>query len=151
MIWSIEIPLAVLLFRIIMVSILSLTSFTALAQKIDSVALDLEKLPDSAFFKKYSFFEGETTAQDLEVTRMVWSLDQTRNTHHALKSKDVPTLTRIDDRPGKGKPYYLVGHYQLPTAGHWVRMSFYRVDLVRKTIDYQDLDDFVKDHWKRVR
>lgn len=137
-------------FKLTLITTLLLASLTTLGQTVDSAALDLERLSDLDFFKKYSFYDNKITKQDIEVTKQVWSLGQLREIDKGLRLKGVTTLTRIDERPTKGNPYYIVGHYQLPTPDHLTRMSFYRVDIRHKTIDYQDLDDFQKDKWKRV-
>ncbi len=42
------------------------------------------------------------------------------------------------------------GQRLLSTTDHLFRMSSYRVDISLKRIEYQSLDDFVKDIWKRV-
>lgn len=126
---------------------ISLMSF---GQTIDSVALDLKQLSGLQFFKKYSIYDNTITNEDIEVTKQVWSLGQVRAVDKELRLKGLPTLTRIDERPTKDSPYYIVGHYQLPTHDHLTRMSFYRVDIVNKTVEYQDLNDFVKDKWKRL-
>ncbi|HTJ48396.1 MAG TPA: hypothetical protein VL443_03000, partial [Cyclobacteriaceae bacterium] len=75
---------------------------------------------------------------------------QLREVDKSLRQKGIRTFTIVDNRPSKENPYYIIGHYQLPTPDHLVRMSYYRLDILSKKIDYQDLDDFIKDKWKRV-
>ncbi len=137
--------------KTVFITTLFWTSLTTWAQTVDSAALDLRQLTDLEFFKKYSFFDNTTTKEDIQVTKLVWSLGQLREIDNGLRLKGVPTMTRIDERPTKENPYYIVGHYQLPTEDHLTRMSFYRVDMLKQTIDYQDMDDFLKDKWKRVK
>jgi hypothetical protein len=117
----------------------------------DSATMDLKHLSDIDFFKKYSFYDSSTSNQDIKVTKLIWSLEQVRRTDKYLRQRRVPTFTRIDERPTKKNPYYIVGHYQLPTVDHLTRMSYYRIDTLLKTIDYQNLDDFINDRWKKVK
>jgi hypothetical protein len=119
-------------------------------QNLDSAQLDLENLSDIDFFNKYSFHDKTTSSEDIRVTKLIWSLEQVRKVDKSLRQKGVRTFTMVDSRPSKENPYYIVGHYQLPTPDHLSRMSFYRVDVSKKTVDYQGLDDFIKDKWRRV-
>jgi hypothetical protein len=120
-------------------------------QSLDSAAFDLKNLSDIDFFKKYSFYEKTTSEDDINVTKLIWSLPQLKAVDKGLRQQGVRTFTRVDDRPSSENPYYIIGHYQLPTPDHLVRMSFYRVDMTKKTIDYQNLDDFTEDKWKRLK
>jgi hypothetical protein len=126
-------------------------SLTTFGQGIDSVSVDLKRLTDLDFFSKYSFYDNSINQQDIKITKLIWSLDQVRKTNSSLRQKGISTVTRIDERPTEANRYYVVGHYQLPTSDHLTRMSFYRVDTLQKTIDYQNLDDFAKDRWKRIK
>jgi hypothetical protein len=137
--------------RITLLSTLVLTSVTLWGQELDSVSLDLKRLADQDFFKKYSFYDSSTTQQDIGVTKLIWSLPQVRKVNQSLRKKGVPTLTRIDQRPTQENPYYLIGHYQLPGADHLMRMSSYRIDAKLRTIDYQNLNDLIKGKWKRIK
>jgi hypothetical protein len=136
--------------RIIILSTLVLISLVASGQEPDSVSIDLKRLTDLNFFKKYSFYDDSTTETDMKVTKLIWSLKQVREINKGLRHKGVQTLTRIDIRPTNEFPYYLVGHYQLPTKDHITRMAYYRVDPLLTRIDYQDMKDFVQDKWKKI-
>jgi len=116
--------------------------------EIGSVSLDLKKLSDLEFSKKYSAYT--TAEEDLKVTKFIWSSKHLRAVDKELKEKGVPTLTMIDVRPSNESKCYIIGHYQLPTPDHLFRMSFYRFDLKNKTIDFQNLNDLLEDKWKRV-
>jgi hypothetical protein len=131
--------------------ILFFTSLTTCGQGIDSVSVDLTRLTDLDFFNKYSLYDNSINQQDIKITKLIWSLDQVKKTNSSLRKKGIPTVTRIDERPTEANRFYVVGHYQLPTSDHLTRMSFYRVDTLRKTIAYQNLDDFARDRWKRIR
>ncbi len=137
--------------RVIIILTVVSTSLVALGQKLDSVSIDLKRLTDLNFFKKYSFYDDSTTKKDIEVTKLIWSLGQVREINEGLRHKGVKTLTRIDERPTKENPYYIVGHYQLPTKDHVTRMAFYRVDSLLTTINYQDIKDFAQDKWNKIR
>jgi hypothetical protein len=119
-------------------------------QRIDSAQMDLKRLSGIDFFKKYSIYNHTTSEEDVKVTKLVWSLGQLRTVDKYLRDKGVRTFTRIDERPSTASRYYIIGHYQLPTPDHLARMSFYRVDVTNNTIDYQSLDDFVDDKWKKL-
>ncbi len=136
--------------RIIILSSLVLISWIASGQELDSVSIDLKRLTDLSFFKKYSFYDDSITETDIKVTKLIWSLKQVSEINTGLRHKGVLTLTRIDKRPTNKFPYYLVGHYQFPTKGHMTRMAYYRVDPLLTRIDYQNLTDFAKDKWKRI-
>jgi hypothetical protein len=137
--------------RVIIILTLVSTSLVAFGQKLDSVSIDLKRLTDLNFFKKYSFYDDSTTKKDIEVTKLIWSLGQVREINEGLRNKGVKTLTRIDERPTEENPYYIVGHYQLPTRDHVTRMAFYRVDSLLTAIDYQDIKDFSQDKWNKIR
>ena len=136
-------------------SLLSLffISVAVSAQGIDSVALDLKNLTDLEFVYKYSMvFEGSwVSKQDIKVTKLIWSLPQVRKANQDLKEKGGHTVTMVVDRPTKANKFYLVGHYQIPAKDLMPRMAFYRVDTLHNQIEYQDLDDFAHDRWKRIR
>jgi hypothetical protein len=119
-------------------------------QGIDSAQLDLKNLSDIDFFKRYSFYDQTISKDDIKVTKLIWSLSQLRTVDKGLRQQGVRTFTRIDDRPSGKSQYYIIGHYQLPTPDHLTRMSFYRVDMTNNTVDYQSLDDFTEDKWKRL-
>jgi hypothetical protein len=140
------------LLKNILTTFLVLTSIIVFGQKteVDSVALDLKKLNDVDFFKKYSTYEKTISKDDFEATKLIWSTKHLRAVDKSLKDKGIKTLTIIDGRPSNVNKYYTIGHYQLATPDHLARMSFYRVDLKNKTIEYQDLDDFREDKWKKV-
>lgn len=128
------------------------TSLTAWAQDVDSATLDLKVLSDLDFFKKYSVYDTTSiTLEDIKVTKVIWSLRQVREIDKYLRQKGVPTLTWIVERPTKENKFYIIGHYQLPTKDHMTRMSFYRVDTLQNKIDYQSMDDFINDKWKRLK
>ena len=137
-------------FGTIFTFILILTRLPLHEQDIDSVQGDLKKLSDIDFFKKYSFYDKTISKEDIKVTKLIWSLKQLREVDASLRQKGVQTFTIIANRPSKENPHYIIGHYQLPTPDHLVRMSYYRLNILNKKIDYQDLDDFIKDKWKRV-
>lgn len=140
-----------MIFKTIFISTLLAASLTTCGQALDSVSRDLKQLTDLDFFKKYTFYDNTITNQDIKVTKWVWSLRQLRGIDKSLRQQGVPTFTIIDGRPTKENPYYIIGHYQLPTPDHLTRMSYYRIDTLQKTVDYQNLDDFAKDKWKRIR
>jgi hypothetical protein len=138
--------------RTTLITTLVFLSVTAWGQGIDSAAIDLKKLKDLDFFKKYSVYDNNSiTKHDIRITKLIWSLGQVRETDKYLRQKGVPTVTMIVDRPTKDNKFYVIGHYQLPTKDHMTRMSFYRVDTLQNKIDYQNLDDLMMDKWKKVR
>jgi hypothetical protein len=122
----------------------------ALRGQDSSAKSDLKNLSGIEFFKKYSFYDKTISSEDIRVTKLVWSLEQVSSIDKALRQNGVRTFTRIDDKPSKENPYYIIGHYQQPTPDHLARMSYYRVNILEKTIDYQSLDDFVIDKWSRI-
>jgi hypothetical protein len=129
-------------------------NLTIWGQGIDSASIDLKRLTDLDFFKKYSVVAdniSSTAKQDFKITKLIWSLGQVRETDRYLRQKGVPTVTMIVERPTKENKFYAIGHYQLPTKDHMTRMAFYRVDTLQNKIDYQNLDDFLNDKWKKVR
>lgn len=138
----------------IMMRLLSISftfwAFVASAQSVDSVQLDLKQLSDDAFFKKYSIRDSVLNKGDLAITKKIWSLSHLQKINTYLRTKGVPTLTLIIERPSQSNPYYLIGHYQLPTPDMMRRMGYYRIHNVKKTVDYQDLDHFVEDKWVRI-
>src|SRR5664279_889388 len=79
----------------------------------DSVKLDLKRLSDIEFFKKYNFDEDTPSSEDMKITKLIWSLKQVRRIDESLRHQDVKTVTIIDNRPSKENPYYIIGHYQL--------------------------------------
>ena len=118
---------------------------------MDSVQLDLKHLSDLEFFKKYSLYDNMTRSEDIKATKLIWSSHHLRRVFESLKQKGVKTVTIIDSRPSNENPYYIIGHYQLlSSTDHIFRMSFYKVNLHTNTIDYQRLDDYIKDKWKRI-
>ncbi len=137
--------------RTFIISTLILTNLAASGQTLDSVTIDLNHLTGLNFFQKYSFYDASPTKSDIEVTKLIWSLKQVREVNEELRHKGLQTLTRIDERPTKQNPYYIVGHYQFPTKGHVVRIAFYRVDFLLKAIEYQDINDFAQNKWNTVR
>ncbi|PZR10863.1 MAG: hypothetical protein DI539_21050 [Flavobacterium psychrophilum] len=136
--------------RTILILTLIATCHIGQGQSIDSAQQDLKNLSDIDFFRKYSFDDQTLSKDDIKVTKLIWSLSQLRTIDKGLRQQGVRTLTRIDARPSGKSQYYIIGHYQLPTPDHLARISFYRVDMKNKTIDYQSLDDFIGDKWKRL-
>jgi hypothetical protein len=112
--------------------------------------MDLRGVSSIDFYKQHTFYDDTVYDEDIKMIKLIWSLDQFRKIDKALRRKGIQTLTRIDDRPSEGNQYYVIGYYQLPTPDHLTRMSYYRVDLSNKTVEYQSLDDFVNDKWRKV-
>ncbi|HTJ47916.1 MAG TPA: hypothetical protein VL443_00580, partial [Cyclobacteriaceae bacterium] len=106
----------------ILTFVLILTHLTLHGQDVDSVQLDLKKLSDTDFFRKYSFYDKTISKEDIKVTKLIWSLKQLREVDKSLRQKGIRTFTIVDNRPSKENPYYIIGHYQLPTPDHLVRM-----------------------------
>lgn len=142
-----------MILRTTLISTFIFISVSAWGQGIDSASIDLKRLTDVDFFKKYSLAENISSIakQDIKITKLIWSLGQVREADAYLRQNGVPTVTMIVERPTKENNFYLIGHYQLPTKDHMTRMSFYRVDTLQNKIDYQNLDDFANHKWKRVR
>ena len=87
-----------------LISAIILASLTTSGQAVDSVSLDFNKLSDLDFFKKYSFYDSSITNEDIQVTRLVWSLEQLRKINKSLRQKGVRSFTIIDERPTKENP-----------------------------------------------
>jgi hypothetical protein len=132
-------------------SIMWLSCLTTWGQEIDSAGLDLKRLSGLDFYKKYSIYGDTITTEEIEVTREIWSTDHIRKINKGLRQGGIRTFTGIVHLPTKEEPYYIVGHYHLPTKDFLSRLSYYRIDMVRKTIDYQDLSNFSKDKWVRLK
>lgn len=140
--------------RTTLILILVFTKLTVWGQGIDSASIDLKRLTDLAFFKKYSLVPNNNSPvskQDLKITKLIWSLGQVRETDRYFRQEGVSTVTMIVERPTTENKFYVIGHYQLPTKDHMARMSFYRVDTLKNKIDYQNLDDFLTNKWTKVR
>lgn len=140
--------------RTTLIPTLIFISVSAWGQGIDSASIDLKRLTDLDFFKKYSVVADNTSSiakQDVKITKLIWSLRQVREVDRSLRQKGVPTVTMIVEQPTKENKFYLIGHYQLPTKDHMARMSYYRVDTLQNKIEYQNMDDFLDDKWKKVR
>lgn len=138
--------------RVIILLTIILHALAAKGQVVDSAALDLKRLSDIDFVKRYCVYNDDhMSKEEIKITKLIWSLEHLRTVDKLLRAKGTPTVTMIVEKPEKENPYYVVGHYQIPVPDHMARMSFYRVDTLRKTIDYQDISDFIEDKWKRIR
>lgn len=73
-----------MIFKTALIAALLLTNLTVWGQTVDSASLDLKRLSDLDFFRKYSFYDNKITKQDIEVTKQVWSLGQLRETDKGL-------------------------------------------------------------------
>lgn len=127
-----------------------MSCFTVHGQHLDSVQLDLKNLSGIEFFKKYSFSDDTPSIEDINVTKLVWSLHHLRKVDESLRQNGVKTGTIIENRPSKENHYYIIGHYQLPTPDHMFRLSFYKVKIPSNTVDYQSWVDIIKNKWKRI-
>ena len=133
-----------------MLSILFLTSLATHGQNMDPVQTDLRDLSGIDFFKKYSFYDDGTSANDISVTKLLWNERAIRTVNNSLRRKGISTFTQIEQRPSKGNSYYIIGHYQQPTSDHLARMSFYKIDMRKQTIYLQNLNDFWENKWRRI-
>ena len=127
--------------------IITLASF---GQAKDSIDLDLKNSTDIDFYRKYSFEREFSSKTDLTMTKRIWAVKHLRKIDKEVRIKGIKTFTVIDQRPSKDNEYYIIGHYQLPTGDHLMRMSFYRLDPKNGTIEYQGLGDVTEDKWTRV-
>jgi hypothetical protein len=140
--------------KTIIIGLYFIVTLTALGQgrdkDKDSIDLDLKNLTEIDFYKKHSFDKEFSSGTDLTMTKRIWSTKHLRKIDKEIRIKGVKTFTVIDQRPSKDNKYYIIGHYQLPTDDHLMRMSFYRLDPKSGTIEYQGLDDLTEDKWTRI-
>ncbi|HEY0652264.1 MAG TPA: hypothetical protein VGD65_04010, partial [Chryseosolibacter sp.] len=101
--------------------------------EVDTVQRDHELLPDVEFFLKYSIGTVSPGAEDVRVTKYLWGLKHVRGLAAKQKRRMV---SMVLERPGKSKPFYIIGMYDVASRDHYVKVGTYRIDTVLKVVEF---------------
>ncbi|MEO7992066.1 MAG: hypothetical protein ABI663_21115 [Chryseolinea sp.] len=102
--------------------------------KTDSLGLFLE------------FTEMKLTPEEKERHKLIWKIEQVRQSAISLKKKGVDAFTMTDESPTKESPYYIIGFYEM------LEEQFNRLDTYRISKDLTiESYDFLNDMWTHVK
>lgn len=124
------------------------TQQSAIAQDL---ALDLRRLSEKEFFRKYSIRDSAHTSKDERITKLIWSLPKTKELYFALKKKGVSTYTAMEEYPSSQQKFFIIGFYQLATEEHAFRMASYRIDSLFQHIHFQSWENAAIGTWEKLK